>query len=126
MEDKKIYTEEEIEQYLEENNRTLPRRNWIADNARTSGLFVYDVAIDLRTLFCVSTNQHEPEISKEMIELLKSKGWVLSKNVFGECLVLPKNEREIIIPALAKSLINWRITSNQARTFSLMERSPLQ
>ena len=82
---------------------------------------VYDIAIDLRTLFCVSTNQHEPEISKEMIEELKSKGWVLSKNVFGECLVLPKDEREKIIPALAKSLINWRITSNQARTFSLME-----
>lgn len=117
----KLLTEEEIEEYLQTNERTLPRRNWIPENARTSGLFVYDIAIDLRTLFCVSTNQHEPEISKEMIELLKSKGWVLSKNVFGECLVLPKNEREIIIPALAKSLINWRITSNQARTFSLME-----
>ena len=117
----KLLTEEEIEEFLQANERTLPRRNWIPENARTSGLFVYDIAIDLRTLFCVSTNQHEPEISKEMIEELKSKGWVLSKNVFGECLVLPKNEREKIIPALAKSLINWRITSNQARTFSLME-----
>ena len=117
----KLLTEEEIEEYLQTNERTLPRRNWIPENARTSGLFVYDIAIDLRTLFCVSTNQHEPEISKEMIEELKSKGWVLSKNVFGECLVLPKDEREKIIPALAKSLINWRITSNQARTFSLME-----
>ncbi len=117
----KLLTEEEIEAFLQENDRTLPRRNWIADNARTSGLFVYDVAIDLRTLFCVSTNQHEPEISKEMIETLKSKGWKESKNVFGECLVLPKEEREKVIPALAKALINWRITSNQARTFSLME-----
>lgn len=117
----KLLTEEEIEEYLQTNERTLPRRNWIPENARTSGLFVYDIAIDLRTLFCVSTNQHEPEISKEMIEELKSKGWVLSKNVFGECLVLPRDEREKIIPALAKSLINWRITSNQARTFSLME-----
>lgn len=117
----KLLTEEEIEEYLQTNERTLPRRNWIPENARTSGLFVYDIAIDLRTLFCVSTNQHEPEISKEMIEDLKTKGWVLSKNVFGECLVLPKDEREKIIPALAKSLINWRITSNQARTFSLME-----
>ena len=117
----KLLTEEEIEAFLQENDRTLPRRNWIADNARTSGLFVYDVAIDLRTLFCVSTNQHEPEISKEMIETLKSKGWKDSKNVFGECLVLPKEEREKVIPALAKALINWRITSNQARTFSLME-----
>lgn len=117
----KLLTEEEIETFLQENDRTLPRRNWIADNARTSGLFVYDVAIDLRTLFCVSTNQHEPEISKEMIETLKSKGWKDSKNVFGECLVLPKAERDKVIPALAKALINWRITSNQARTFSLME-----
>jgi len=117
----KLLTEEEIEVYLQDNNRTLPRRNWIPENARTSGLFVYDIAIDLRTLFCVSTNQHEPEISKEKIEELKGKGWKLSKNVFGECLVLPKEEREKIIHALAKALINWRITSNQARTFSLME-----
>ena len=117
----KLLTEEEIEAFLQENDRTLPRRNWIADNARTSGLFVYDVAIDLRTLFCVSTSQHEPEISKEMIAQLEEKGWVKSKNVFGECLVLPKEERYRIIPALAKALINWRITSNQARTFSLME-----
>ena len=82
---------------------------------------MYDAAIDLRTLFCVSTNQMEPEVSKEMIEMLKSQGWVESKNVFGNCLVLPKEERNKIIPALAKALINWRITSNQARTFSLME-----
>ncbi len=117
----KLLTEEEIEEFLQTNERTLPRRNWIPDNARTSGLFVYDLAIDLRTLFCVSTNQHEPEISKEMIESLKSKGWKESRNVFGECLVLPKEEREKVIPALAKAIINWRITSNQARTFSLME-----
>ncbi len=117
----KLLTEEEIEKFLQTNERTLPLRNWIPDNARTSGLFVYDLAIDLRRLFCVSTNQHEAEISKEMIENLKSNGWKLSKNVFGECLVLPKAERDKVIPALAKALINWRITSNQARTFSLME-----
>lgn len=117
----KLLTEEEIENFLQENDRTLSRRNWIPDNSRTSGLFVYDIAIDLRTLFCVSTNQHEPELSKEMIAKLEENGWKRSKNVFGECLVLPKEEREKIIPALAKALINWRITSNQARTFSLME-----
>src|SRR5574344_904347 len=117
----KLLTEEEIETYLDNNNRTLPRRNWIADNKRASGLFVYDVAIDLRTLFCVSTNQHEPEISKEMIEKLKSEGWAETENIFGKCLVLPKSERDKVIPAIADALINWRITSNQARTFSLME-----
>lgn len=117
----KLLSEEEIEAFLSENNRTLPRRNWIPENARTSGLFIYDVAIDLRTLFSVSTNQHEPELSKEKIEDLKAAGWVESENVFGKCVVLPKDKREKVIPALANALLNWRITSNQARTFSLME-----
>ncbi len=117
----KLLTDEEIDEFLTTNNRTLPRRNWIPDNVRTGGLFVYDVAIDLRTLFCVSTNLHEPELSKEKIEDLKSKDWVESENIFGKCLVLPKAEREKVIPALANALLNWRITSNQARTFSLME-----
>ena len=117
----KLLTDDEIDEFLSINNRTLPRRNWIPDNARTGGLFIYDVAIDLRTLFCVSVNQHEPELSKEKIDDLKSKGWIESENVFGKCLVLPKGERERAIPALANALLNWRITSNQARTFSLME-----
>lgn len=117
----KLLTPEEIEVFLEENKRTLPRRNWIPNNSRTSGLFVYDVAIDLRTLFCVSINQHEPELSKETIEKLKKNGWKESVNTFGKCVVLPKEEREKIIPALANALVDWRITSNQARTFSLME-----
>ena len=117
----KLLTEEEIEEFLGANNRTLPRRNWIPDNARTGGLFIYDVAIDLRTLFSVSTNQHEPELSREKIEELKEKGWVESENIFGKCLVLSKEERDKVIPALAHALLNWRITSNQARTFSLME-----
>lgn len=117
----KLMTEAEIEDFLSTNYRTLPRRNWIPDNVRTSGLYIYDVAIDLRTLFAVSTNQHEPELSKDKIEELKAKGWVESENVFGKCLVLPKEEREKVIPALAHALLNWRITSNQARTFSLMQ-----
>ncbi len=116
----KLLSEEEIEDFLTAHNRTLPRRNWIPDNVRTSGLFIYDIAIDLRTLFCVSVNQHEPELHKEKIEDLKTKGWIESENVFGKCLVMPKEEREKVIPALANAIINWRITSNQARTFSLM------
>lgn len=117
----KLLSDDEIDEFLSANNRTLPRRNWIPDNTRTGGLFIYDIAIDLRTLFSVSVNQHEPELSKDKIEDLKSKGWVESENVFGKCLVLPKAEREKVIPALASALLNWRITSNQARTFSLME-----
>lgn len=113
-------SEEQIEAFLKGTDRSLYRK-WIPDNPRATGLFIYDVAIDLRTLFCVSTNQLEPEISKEKVEELKSKNWIPSKNVFGECLVMPQEERERVILAIAKALINWRISSNQARTFSLME-----
>ncbi len=113
-------SDEQIDALLSGTDRSLFRK-WIPDNYRATGLFVYDIAIDLRTLFCVSTNQYEPELSKQMIKHLEEKGWVKSRNVFGECLVLPKEGRDKVIPALAKALINWRITSNQSRTFSLME-----
>ena len=113
-------TEEQVTNLLKGSDRSLMCK-WIADNKRATGLFVYDVAIDLRTLFCVSTNQFEPELSAETIANLRANGWVDGKNVFGSCLIAPKDERERIIPALAHALLNWRITSNQARTFSLLE-----
>ena len=116
-----LLSEEEIESFLHNTKSTLTRRHWIPDNKRASGLFVYDIAIDLRTLFSVSLNQHDPEIDPETIEKLRANGWVESETVFGKCLVLPKAERDKIIPALEHALIHWRITSNQARTFSLME-----
>ncbi len=116
----KQLSNEEVKELLAGTDRSLLRK-WLKPGNRASGLFIYDVAIDLRTLFCVSTNQLEPEITKEKIEELKIKGWIESKNVFGDCLVMPKEQRERAIPTIAKALINWRITSNQARTFSLME-----
>lgn len=88
---------------------------------RATGLFVYDIAIDLRTLFCVSLNELELEISGATQTKLKDAGWIEGSNIFGKCLILPKEKREKIIPALAHALANWRITSNQSRTFSLME-----
>lgn len=84
-------------------------------------LFVYDVAIDLRRLFCVPTTGLEPEVTTETLDKLKQNGWTAGKNVFGECLIMPKAQRDKIIPALADALIDWHITSNQSRTFSLME-----
>ena len=88
---------------------------------RASGLFSYDIAIDLRTLFCVSTNKLEPELFPNIEEKLKGEGWIEGQNIFGNCLICPKAKREEIIKTLAYALVNWRITSNQARTFSLME-----
>ena len=116
----KPMTEEQIEELLVDTDRSLYRK-WIPENSRATGLFVYDVAIDMRTLFTVSTNQLEPELSKEKIQELKEKGWGITQNVFGECLIMPEVERLKVIPAIAKALVNWRISSNQSRTFSLME-----
>jgi hypothetical protein len=113
-------SEEEIVSLLEQKDRSISRK-WIPNNTRATGLFVFDIAIDLRRLFTVSINQLEPEMSDETIEKLKAEGWTESENVFGKCLVAPKALREKWIPGLAKAIINWRITSNQSRTFSLMD-----
>jgi hypothetical protein len=101
-------------------DRSLSRK-WLKPSDRLSGLFVMDLAIDLRRLFSVSTDMFEPEMSISTIEKLKKEGWVESKNIFGSCLVAPMSLRELWIKGLAKAIINWRITSNQSRTFSLMD-----
>lgn len=114
-------TDEELNNWLQTNKRNLPNRAFIQDQTRATGLFVYDIAIDLRTLFCISTNKLEPELFPQIEEKLRNEGWVEGKNIFGKCLICPKAKRDEIIPKLAHAIINWRITSNQARTFSLME-----
>ncbi len=119
-----VLNDDEVVALLEGKDRSL-RRKWIPDKGgssnRATGLFVQDVAIDLRRLFCVTLSPFEPEITQDTIEALKEQGWIESKNVFGNCLVAPKEQREKLIPALANAIINWSITSNQSRTFSLME-----
>lgn len=112
--------EEEIVALLVGKDRSLSRK-WIPNNSRATGLFVFDLAIDLRRLFCVSINSFEPEMSDSTITKLKEGGWIESKNVFGQCLVAPKSLRDQWIPGLAYAIVNWRITSNQSRTFSLMD-----
>jgi hypothetical protein len=112
--------EDEIIAFLDGKDRSLSRK-WIPDNKRATGLFVSDIAIDLRRLFSVTVNSFEPEMSESTIEKLKNEGWIESENVFGKCLVAPKSLRDEWIKGLAKALINWKITSNQARTFSLMD-----
>ncbi len=113
-------SEDKIIALLEGKDRSLSRK-WIPDNRRATGLFVQDIAIDLRRLFSVSLNSFEPEITEETKTLLRENGWNESENIFGKCLVAPKKIQDKLIPALANSVINWAITSNQSRTFSLME-----
>jgi hypothetical protein len=106
----------QINEFLTTRQRTLPRRHWIPDNSRTTGLFVFDVAIDLNRLFSVSVNQHEPELTEDKLQGLRDAGWVPSAN--SEHLIAPETRRTELIPALATALVDWHITSNQARTYS--------
>lgn len=116
----RILEENAVKELLTGNDRSLYRK-WIPGCKRASGLFVYDVAIDLRRLFCVCIEPYEPEVSDKVKRELMSKNWKEVQTVFGASLLMPKKEREEIIPAIADALVEWRITSNQARTFNLME-----
>lgn len=109
-------SQEAINTFLKDKKRTIPLRHWIPENRRTSGLFVFDVAIDLPNLFRVSTQQYEPQLDAETLDSLRADGWVESAD--GLTLVAPQAQRERIVPALAHALVNWRVTSNQSRTFS--------
>jgi hypothetical protein len=115
-----ILSNEQIQEILSGKDRSLTRK-WIPGSNRAAGLFVMDIAIDLRRLFSVSLNPFEPEITPDVEAKLRENGWVESENVFGLCLVAPKSVRDKLIPALADAIVNWRISSNQSRTFSLME-----
>jgi len=110
---------EDFLSFLQTENRNQAMRLWIpADKvgSRASGLFIYDVAIDFRTLFSVSLNTFEPELAADTITLLREAGWKESQDKIR--LICPEERRKEIIPALSHSLVNWRITSNQARTYS--------
>lgn len=112
--------EQQISELLEGKDRSLSRK-WIPNNSRATGLFIQDMAIDLRRLFCVLLNKLEPEITEGTEAKLREAGWQETITVFGACLLAPIEVRERLIPALAHAIINWAITSNQSRTFSLME-----
>lgn len=116
----KILSTEEVQELLAGKDKSLTRK-WLNPANRATGLFVQDIAIDLRRLFCVSLNPLEPEITADVETQLRNNDWVESENVFGKCLVAPKSIREKWIPAIVDAILDWKITSNQSRTFSLME-----
>lgn len=105
---------QDVADFLRNNNRTLPLRNWLKLGPRANGLFVFDIAIDLDRLFKVSTNTFDPEITAEVLTSLREDGWKEE----GDFIIAPEKQQQKIITALAHALVNWRITSNQSRTFS--------
>lgn len=120
--DGNILTKEQTIDFLEnrESQASLTSK-FLKPQRRAHGLFTVDIAIDLRRLFCVSLNVFEPEITTETEKKLRESGWTEIENVFGKCLVAPLPVREKLTPAIVSAIIDWKITSNQSRTFSLME-----
>lgn len=109
-----ILSDQEVIDFLRNNNRELNRRSWLDLGPRATGLFVYDVAVDLDNLFRVTTNLHEPALSDETRAKLIDQGWSESEGH----LYAPNEMQKYLVPALARALVEWRITSNQSRTFS--------
>ena len=104
----------EVAEWLRENDRTIPLRNWLQLGPRASGLFVFDVAVDLDRMFRISTNPYDPELSAEMLDKLREQGWTEE----DDYIIVPEDRQTEILDALAEAIVNWRITSNQSRTFS--------
>lgn len=115
-------SKEEMLAYLREKDLFLRKAKYVdaRNQKRAYGLFVYDIAIDLRRLFTVSIDETAPEIDPNLIPELEEQGWEQHVNVFGPALLAPEATRAAILPALAEALIEWHITSNQARTHSTM------
>ncbi|MCS6904090.1 MAG: CRISPR-associated protein Cas7 [Bacteroidia bacterium] len=118
----RMLSDEELVELLSNFDGATPKkRKYIQDQRRATGLYVVDICIDMERLFCVNLDPVEPEVDNLTAKKLEEKGWKRGYNSYGPCLVCPKEEREKMIPAIANAVINWRITSNQARTFGLME-----
>ena len=114
---------ENIPSFLEENNigkgATRLQFTDVNRNKRTGGLYEYVVAVDLERLFAVPTREFDPELPPELREDIEAE-WPTAESRKGEeFFVLPKEEREKLIPVLARALVNWQVTSNQSSTFSM-------
>lgn len=113
-------SDEEIQEFLNKNNKIITKRKLVTGSNKANGLFKSDVAIDLSKLFRVPIIKSDKEIDDNMITKLINAGWVEVETKFGKFLELPKQYHELYADAIAWSLVNWRITSNQSRTFDTM------
>lgn len=118
---KKILEGDELIKFLEKSNSKLTKRKLAASKAkRATGLFKIDIAIDLKKLFRVPTRVNDIEIKPSTMNKLIESGWRKVKVGSGEFLELPKEHHEDVANAVAESIVRWRITSNQSRTFDVM------
>lgn len=112
--------EDAIKAFLEKSNSKLTKRKLIQGKDRANGFFKLDVAIDLRKLFRVPILLHDMEMSEDTAKKLKSEGWIEVNDNLGTWLELPKKYHVQFAEAIAWGIVNWKITSNQSRTYDAM------
>lgn len=109
-------TVENLDAFFE--GKRPPTRHQFTDrsnNKRLTGIFEYKIAVDLSRLFAVAKRKTDPELKDHLREELREEDWPEYEDHF----YLPESKREEVIPHLARSLVEWQVTSNQQRTFSL-------
>lgn len=116
----KLIDEKEMLDLLEKNNKVISKRKLYNDHRKSSGLFKFNIAIDLERLFRVEVKKHNMEIYPKQVDELKNKGWNEIKIRDRVYLELPKEYHEIYAEAIASSIANFRIKSNQSLNFDLM------
>lgn len=116
----KEINEDAVKAFLEKSNSKITKRKLVRGKDRANGFFKTDIAIDMRKLFRVPVILHDMEISEETIAKLKNKGWVEINDNYGKFLELPKKFHAELAEAIAWGIVNWKITSNQSRTYDAM------
>lgn len=111
---------DEIEEFLDENNKRISKRKFVGEKKRANGLFKNDIVIDLNRLFRVPILDNDKEISSTTQQKLLDNGWIVIENNLGKWLELPKEKHDEAAESIARGIVNWRITSNQSRTLDFM------
>jgi hypothetical protein len=119
-------SESEIIEFLNANNqrfssiKLIPLKSGDRAHNRANGIFKYDVDIDLERLFRVSVSLGSNEINSKIEGELKAAGWkeVTIKNI--TYLEMPKEFHDEYAGLIAHAVFNWKITSNNSRTYDNM------
>lgn len=116
-----ILSEEEIKEFIENQNKKISKNKFISGTNKVNGIYKSDIAIDLRRLFSVTLSDYDLQISDETYKKLKENGWKeIIDPIHGKMMFLPEDKHEMLAEAIAYGILNWRITSNQSRTFDYM------
>lgn len=111
---------DEIDEILKEKNELISKNKFIGPQTLVSGLFIVNMVIDIESLFTVPITLSDKQIPSEKEKELIDEGWEVIKFRGGKHIKLPINKIEEYTNALVDGLINWRISSNQSRTYDPM------